>query len=114
MTCGARGDTAVRGYELITAGASISRAPTARMRERLGEMVIGLSMRPTTSHASVHVRSSSEGSRTMLALDPEVDAGAGWTENATLVREVIGLDDVTSLRLLERWSTFEPTAGSCE
>lgn len=107
----ARGDTAVRGYELIHRGRLDLSGADGENAQRLGEMVIGLSMRPTTSHASVHVRSSSEGSRTMLALDPEVDAGAGWTENATLVREVIGLDDVTSLRLLERWSYLRTHGG---
>jgi hypothetical protein len=100
----ARGQVVVEGYELQHRGRLDLSGRDMSGALELAAFADGLSTNDASSHASIHVNSSSARARTLLTLGEGVSAPEGWSENCGLVRDLLGLRGVQdSMWLLERW-----------
>jgi hypothetical protein len=96
----ARGDAAVRGFELQHRGRLDLSGRDHHNAAALADFADALATSDETRHFSLHVHSSPDGAATLLVLPPDVSAPSGWTEKSELVLVGVALGDTS---LLERW-----------
>lgn len=103
-TVSARGVGCFTGYELDHRGRRDLSGADVDGAERLGALVDALATRARPTHVSVHVRTSSGGSWTVLGLPVGQTPPAGWTAAADLAgRACLLAPGESDTWLLERW-----------
>lgn len=100
----ARGEVAFRGYELVHRGRLDLSGRDLALAEDLAGLADAASAARSGQHFSQHVLRCAGGTATLLALPGDVPAPEGWQLNAALARTVLGVDETTEQRLLERFT----------
>jgi hypothetical protein len=100
----ARGEVSFRGYELVHLGRLDLSGRDVAIAEDLAAVADAASAARRGQHFSQHVVASRGRLATLLSLPGDVPAPDGWHANAALAREVVGVDDATVQRLLERFT----------
>jgi hypothetical protein len=110
-TLSARGEVAVRSYELLHRGRLDLSGRDQQNALALAEFVDALATSNDTWHFSQHVSSTPTGVTTLLAVPTGVIPPPNWRENDDLVRDVSGRGDRGAEWLLERWSYLRDERG---
>lgn len=103
LTVSARGRADVHGYELVHHGRLDLSGLDVIVAQTLAAFTDGLAASESSRHVSVHVRTGSEDSQTLLTLRGDTAPPDGWRPHDALVAEVAGVQLANSLWLLERW-----------
>ena len=108
----ARGDAAVRRYELLHRGRLDLSGRDQQNALALAEFADALSTSNDTQHFSQHVQSSPTGVTTMLAVPSDVTPPSCWRECRGLARSTSGPDETSSAAwILERWAYLRDERG---
>jgi hypothetical protein len=106
----ARGRVNVRGFELRHRGRLDLCGLDVQGARDLAAVANALATNQGSAHVSVHVRSSANGAATLLTLSDGASPPDGWSENAELILDVVGLAPTkSSMWLLERWRYLRST-----
>jgi hypothetical protein len=100
----ARGEAAFRGYELFHRGRLDLSGRDVTLAEDLAGLADAASAARSGQHFSQHVVSQLNATATLLALPGEVAVPEGWRSNPALARDVLGVGESTTQRLLERFT----------
>lgn len=99
------GEVTFRGYELKHRGRLDLSGRDVIIAQALAALADASSAGRTGQHFSQHVVTHGTGTRSLLALPPEVLAPDGWTANNELALDVVGVgSEERSLRVLERFT----------
>jgi hypothetical protein len=100
----ARGEVAFRGYELVHRGRLDLSGRDVTLAEDLAGLADAASAARSGQHFSQHVVSQTNAAAALLALPGDVPVPEGWRLNAALARDVLGVGEATTQRLLERFT----------
>ncbi len=100
----ARGEVAFRGYELAHRGRLDLSGRDVALAEDLAGIADAASAARSGQHFSQHVVHEADAVATLLVLPAEAAVPEGWHLNALLARQVLGVGDSISQRLLERFT----------
>jgi hypothetical protein len=100
----ARGEVTFRGYELVHRGRLDLSGRDVTLAEDLAGVADAASAARTGQHFSQHVVCQTSGTATLLALPGEAAVPEGWRVNPSLARDVLGVGDSITQRLLERFT----------
>jgi hypothetical protein len=100
----ARGEVTFRGYELVHRGRLDLSGRDVTLAEDLAGLADAASAARSGQHFSQHVVTHTNATAALLALPGEVDAPEGWRLSAALARDVLGVGETTTQRLLERFT----------
>lgn len=100
----ARGEVTFRGYELLHRGRLDLSGRDVTIAEDLAGLADAASAARSGQHISQHVVWHTNGPAAFLALPGETTAPEGWRSNSALAREVLGVGEATTQRLLERFT----------
>jgi len=101
----ARGEVALRGYELIHRGRLDLSGRDVTIAEALAALADASSAARTGQHFSQHVVTNGAHVATLLTLSVDMPAPDGWTMNNALALDVVGVEtNATSLQVLERFT----------
>jgi hypothetical protein len=107
----ARGEAAFRGYELVHRGRLDLSGRDVTLAEDLAGLADAASAARSGQHFSQHAVSELSGTATLLALPGEAAVPEGWRMNPALAREVLGVGESTTQRLLERFTYLRTPRG---
>jgi hypothetical protein len=100
----ARGEVAFRGYELLHRGRLDLAGRDVTLAEDLAGLADAASATRSGQHFSQHVVCQSDATGTLLVLPGEAAVPEGWRSNPALARDVLGVGESTTQRLLERFT----------
>jgi hypothetical protein len=100
----ARGEASFRGYELVHRGRLDLSGRDVALAEDLAALADAASAARSGQHFSQHVTVQRESVATLLALPGDLPVPDGWRANSSLAREVVGVRESTTRRVLERFT----------